>query len=50
MIETSSVLEPDSFYHIYNRANGNELIFLTDRNYLFFLKQFNKYCSPFVET
>lgn len=50
MIETNSVLEPDSFYHIYNRANGNELIFLTDRNYLFFLKQFNKYCSPFVET
>ncbi len=32
-------LEPDSFYHIYNRGINGEIIFKTERNYLFFLNK-----------
>ncbi|WP_456314375.1 transposase [Pseudomonas shirazensis] len=36
-------LEPDCYYHIYNRGvNGNK-IFEEDQNYMFFMKQFLKY-------
>ncbi len=34
-------LEPDKFYHIYNRANGNERIFLNKANYEFFFRSIN---------
>ncbi|WP_343697418.1 hypothetical protein [Flavobacterium sp.] len=38
-------LEPDCFYHIYNRGiNGGE-VFRNDENYLFFMKQFLKYLN-----
>lgn len=30
------------YYHLYNRSNGGELIFRTQENYLFFLKNFRK--------
>lgn len=36
----------DNFYHTYNRANGNEKLFLTEDNYYYFLKQFTKYITP----
>ncbi len=42
-------LEPDCIYHIYNRANGNEKIFLSDENYKFFLAQYAKYISPYAD-
>ena len=32
-------LESDCFYHIYNRGINGEVIFKTDRNYLFFIKK-----------
>ena len=32
-------IEPDCFYHIYNRAINGELIFTSNRNYLFFLQK-----------
>ncbi|MFQ5447466.1 MAG: transposase [Saprospiraceae bacterium] len=37
-------------YHIYNRSNNKEPIFLSDENYLFFLRQWDKYLSPYLET
>lgn len=43
-------MQPDTFYHVYNRANGNEKLFLTDDNYHYFLKQLKKYISPIAET
>ncbi len=43
-------LEPDKFYHIYNRANGNEKIFLNDGNYKFFLQKYLKYIEPIADT
>lgn len=32
-------IEPDRFYHLYNRGVNGETIFRTERNYLFFLKK-----------
>lgn len=43
-------LEPDKFYHIYNRANGNEKIFLNSGNYEFFLKKYQQHIEPITET
>jgi REP element-mobilizing transposase RayT len=37
-------------FHVYNRTNNKELLFTTDNNRLFFLKQYSKYLSPFVDT
>ncbi len=42
-------LEPDCVYHIYNRANGSEPIFLSDENYRFFLAKYSKYISPITD-
>ena len=43
-------LEPDKFYHNYNRANGNEKVFLSDDNYKFFLQKYLKHIYPIAET
>jgi len=43
-------LEPGNFYHIFNHANGNELLFRSDENYRFFLKKFDLYISPIAHT
>ena len=50
MQQFKAILETDSFYHIYNRANGNEKLFLNDDNYSYFLKRYNYYISPIAET
>ncbi|MCH8318248.1 MAG: hypothetical protein IIA88_07095 [Bacteroidetes bacterium] len=39
-------LEFSKFYHIYNRGNNKENIFLNDWNYAFFLKKFHEHISP----
>ncbi|MFC2086452.1 transposase [Bacteroidota bacterium] len=38
------------FYHIYNRAIGNEKLFLQDENYSYFLKRFSYYLKDYVNT
>lgn len=38
-----SPIEPDKFYHIYNRGINGEMIFKTSRNYVFFLSRIKKY-------
>ena len=43
-------LETNKHYHIYNRANGNEKIFLNDDNYLFFLSKYKKHIDPICDT
>ena len=43
-------LEPDKYYHIFNRANGNEKIFRRPGNYEFFLLKYQKYIEPVAET
>lgn len=42
-------LEPDCFYHIYNRGNNEENIFLEEKNYSFFLQKMIKYLVPVAD-
>ncbi len=42
-------LEFDCTYHIFNRANGNERLFLEEENYRFFLERTKLYLSPVSE-
>jgi REP element-mobilizing transposase RayT len=43
-------LEPDYYYHIYNRGNNGENLFVEDMNYRFFLEKYAKYCYPVFDT
>ena len=45
-----ATLQTGTYYHIYNRANGNENLFRNDENYYYFLKLWDKYVSPIAET
>jgi len=40
----------DGIYHIYNRTNNKEKLFVSDENRRFFLKKYSEYLSPFVDT
>ncbi|MEK7263705.1 MAG: hypothetical protein AAB071_04250 [Bacteroidota bacterium] len=42
--------EPEQFYHIYNRANGSERLFVNEGNYTYFLQKYAEYIHPFAET
>jgi len=42
-------LEPDTFYHIFNRGNNKELIFFNDENYNYFLRLVKKHISEIAE-
>jgi REP element-mobilizing transposase RayT len=41
---------PGVIYHIYNRGNNGENIFLEERNYHYFMKLYTKYIAPVAET
>ncbi len=43
-------LQPDTFYHVYNRANGSEQLFIADENYLFFLRKYKENISSICNT
>ncbi|HSF81052.1 MAG TPA: transposase [Anaerolineales bacterium] len=38
------------YYHIYNRGNNRENIFIEERNYQYFLRLWEKYIEPVAET
>ena len=42
-------LEPNRFYHIYNRGNNDENIFIEEKNYSFFLQKMIKYLVPMAD-
>jgi putative transposase len=46
----TEILQPSTFYHIYNRSNGNDNLFLTHTNYLFFLEKYKQYIHPICNT
>jgi REP element-mobilizing transposase RayT len=46
----TELLEFDGHYHIFNHANGFEILFREDKNYQFFLQKYEKHISPIVET
>jgi REP element-mobilizing transposase RayT len=43
-------LELGKFYHIYNRGNNRENIFIENRNYAYFLRLYTKYIPPVADT
>jgi putative transposase len=43
-------LEHGQYYHIYNRGNNRENIFVEDRNYRYFLKLYAKHIEPVADT
>ncbi len=43
------ILEEGFFYHIFNRGNNKQKIFLEEENYLYFLKLLNKYIVPIAD-
>ncbi|HEX4372500.1 MAG TPA: hypothetical protein VHZ50_04255, partial [Puia sp.] len=43
-------LQPLSYYHIFNHANGDENIFREEENYRFFLEKYVLYIHPVAET
>lgn len=45
----NDTLKPDCFYHIYNRGINGCQIFTKEENYIFFLNQFAKYLSEFLD-
>ncbi len=40
----------ETFYHIYNRGNNRENIFVQERNYAYFMELWWKHISPIAET
>lgn len=43
-------LEEDKIYHVYNRTNNKELLFRSDDNRRFFIRKFDHYLSPYLNT
>lgn len=43
-------LQAGRYYHLYNRGNNGETLFVEARNYRYFLKLYAKYADPVVET
>jgi REP element-mobilizing transposase RayT len=43
-------LQPGRYYHIYNRGNNRENLFLEERNYRHFLKLYGRYVAPVANT
>ncbi len=43
-------LTPGYYYHIYNHANGSDLLFKEEKNYLFFLEKYTQYIVPVADT
>jgi len=43
-------LEANKFYHIYNHAVGDEVLFKDADNYKYFLKKYAEYINPIVKT
>jgi putative transposase len=43
-------LQPDQYYHIYNRGINGETRFRQERNYRYFLKLWSKHVEPIAET
>ena len=42
--------ESGQYYHIYNRGNNRGAIFFKPENYIFFLRRWKKYLTPYLDT
>lgn len=43
-------IEPEKFYHIWNRGNNRENLFYTAANYEYFLRLYDQFLDPVAET
>ena len=43
-------LQYGKYYHVYNRGNNRENIFVEKRNYRYFLQLYTKHVEPVVDT
>ena len=43
-------LEPNKFYHIYNRGNNKGYLFFEERNYVYFMNRYKKYVGGVADT
>ena len=43
-------LEPGKFYHIYNRGNNKQNVFLEKRNYAYFMDLYTKHIFHTADT
>lgn len=43
------IFEAGQYYHVYNRGNNNENIFLEEKNYSYFLEKVKKYILPIAD-
>jgi putative transposase len=50
MKNTTTPLQPGMYYHIYNRGNNREDLFIEKRNYPYFLTLYAKHIEPIAET
>ena len=50
IMQHSIPLEPGHYYHIYNRGNNRENIFIEERNYRHFMQLYQKYILPVCDT
>ncbi len=48
--DTTIPLEPECYYHIFNRGNNRQNIFHTPPNYPYFLKKYDHYLSGYLDT
>lgn len=44
------MLQFNTYYHIYNHANGDDNLFREQKNYPFFLEKYHKHINPIAET
>ena len=49
MDKYTDILEQDYYYHLYNHAVGNDLLFYKEYNYNYFLDKFYEYLHPYIE-
>jgi len=45
-----SELEPDRFYHVFNRANGNDKLFFQEGHYSYFMDKYKEYLTEYLDT
>jgi len=44
------IFEEGCYYHFYNRGNNRNVVFFEPENYDFFLRRWEKYISPYLDT
>lgn len=49
MTNYQTPLYPEHYYHLFNHAVGNELLFRNNENYFFFLRKFKEYITPVAD-